>query len=98
MHNMENTTLYKIIIAIVLLVFWGYGSTTLTGDPSLTLAIIPISLGMLTAIAVVIQLVLGESVQAKMKKVLDSEIEEFFGQMITKALQKYLDKTEKEKP
>ena len=73
---METTTLYKIIIAIVLLAFWGYGSGTLTEDPNLTLVIIPISLGMLTAIAVVIQLTLRENVQAKMKKVLDSEIEE----------------------
>jgi ABC-type transport system involved in cytochrome bd biosynthesis fused ATPase/permease subunit len=92
---MENTTLYKIIIAIVLLAFWGYGSGTLTGDPSLTLAIIPISLGMLTAIAVVIQLVLRESVQAKMKKVLDSEIEERREELIEelKELVSYLEKT-----
>ena len=91
---MENTTIYKIIIAIVLLAFWGYGSGTLTGDPSLTLAIIPISLGMLTAIAIVIQLVLRESVQAKMKEVLDSEIEERREELIEelKELVSYLEK------
>ena len=92
---METTTLYKIIIAIVLLAFWLYGSVTLNGDPSLTLAIIPVSLGMLTAIAVVIQLVLREHVQAKMKKVLDSEIEERKEELVDelKELVSYLEET-----
>jgi hypothetical protein len=72
---MEATTFYKILIAIILLAFWGYGSGTLTGNPSLTVYIIPFSYGMLTVIAVVIQLVLKENIQTKMKKVLDSEIE-----------------------
>ena len=92
---MENTTLYKIIIAVVLLAFWGYGSGTINEDPDLTLAIIPVSLGMLTAIAVVIQLVLKENVQAKMRKVLDSEIEERKEELVEelKELVSYLEET-----
>lgn len=74
--TMEITTIYKIIIAVVLIAFWIYGSGTLTANPSLTLAIIPISLGMLTAIAIVIQLVLKESIQAKMREALNLEIEQ----------------------
>lgn len=34
---MEITTINKIIIAIVLLAFWGYGSGTLTANPSFTI-------------------------------------------------------------
>ena len=50
---------------------------------------------MLTAIAVVIQLALKESVQAKMKKVLDAEIEERREEIIEelKELVSYLEKT-----
>ena len=94
-YTIKYTTLCKIIIAIVLLAFWGYVSGALTEDPSLTLAIIPISLGMLTAIAVVIQLVLKERVQAKMRKVLDSEIEERREELIKELseLVSYLEKT-----
>lgn len=94
-YTIENTRLYKIIVAIVLLAFWGYGSGMLTEDPDLTLAIIPISLGMLTAIAVVVQLVLKENVQAKMKKVLNSEIEERREELLDefKELVSYLEKT-----
>lgn len=92
---METTTVYKIIIGIILLCFWGYGSATLTTDPSLTIYIIPVSLGMLTTIAIVIQLVLRESIQAKMKKVLDSEIEERKEKLLEelKELVSYLEKT-----
>jgi len=73
--TVEITTIYKIVIAVVLLAFWGYGSGNLSANPGLTIYIIPFSYGMLAVIAVVIQLVLKESIQAKMKKVLDSEIE-----------------------
>jgi len=50
---------------------------------------------MLIAIAIVIQLVLRESVQAKMKKILDSEIEERREELIKelKELVSYLEKT-----
>jgi hypothetical protein len=91
---MEVTTIYKIMIGIVLLAFWGYGSGTLTVNPSLTIYIIPFSYGMLTAIAIVIQLVLRENIQTKMKKVLDSEIEERKESMIKelKELVEYLGK------
>jgi len=91
---MEDTTLCKIVIAIVLLVFWGYGSGTLTANPNLTLPIIPFSLGMLTAITIVIQLALRESVQAKMKKLLDLEIEERREELVKelKDLVSYLEK------
>jgi hypothetical protein len=91
---MEETTIYRIVIGIVLFAFWWYGSETLTANSSLTLTIIPISLGMLTAIAVVIQLVLRESIQAKMQKVLDSEIEERREGLIEelKKLVQYLEK------
>lgn len=92
---MENTTLYKIIIAVVLLAFWFYGSGTLTINPNLTLAIIPFSFGMLTVISIVIQLVLKESVQKKMKEVLDTEIEKRRGELIGKLkdLVTYLEET-----
>jgi len=91
---MEVTTVYKIIIAIVLLAFWGYGSGTLTANPSFTVYIIPFSYGMLTVIAIVVQLVLKENMQAKMKKVLDSEIEERREGLIEelKVLVEYLEK------
>lgn len=76
MCDMKNTTLYKIVIAIIILVFWWYCSEALKANSTLTLAIIPIPLGLLTVIAIVIQLVLRESIQSKMKEALDSEIEE----------------------
>lgn len=63
---METTTIYKIIVGIVLLAFWAYGSGTLTANPSLTLSIIPVSLGMLTAIAIIVQLALKENIQARL--------------------------------
>jgi len=72
---MEDTTVYKIIIGIVLLAFWWYVSERLVADPSLTIYIIPISYGMLTVITIVIQLVLRENIQAKMRQMLNSEIE-----------------------
>jgi len=93
---MEVTTIYKIIIGIVLLAFWGYGSGTLTANPSFTIYIIPFSYGMLTVIAIVIQLVLKESIQAKMQKVLDSEIEERRESLI-KELKKLVEYLEKKK-
>ena len=91
---MEFTRVYKIIIGIVLLAFWGYGSGTLTANPTFTVYIIPFSYGMLTVIAIVIQLVLKENMQAKMKKVLDSEIEERREGLIEelKELVEYLEK------
>lgn len=91
---MEETTIYKIVIAIVLLVFWGYGSGMLTTDSSLALPVIPFALGMSTIITIVIQLGLRESVQAKMKKLLDLEIEERREKLIgeLKDLVSYLDK------
>jgi hypothetical protein len=90
---MESTTLYKIIIGITLFAFWIYGSQTLTVNPSFTVYIIPFSYGMLTVIAIVIQLVLKESIQTKMKKVLDSEIEERREELIEelKKLVQYLE-------
>lgn len=91
---MEVTTVYKIIIGIVLLTFWGYLSGTLTANPSFTVIVIPFSYGMLTVIAIVIQLVLKENMQTKMKKVLDSEIEERREGLIEelKVLVEYLEK------
>jgi ABC-type transport system involved in cytochrome bd biosynthesis fused ATPase/permease subunit len=92
---MEVTTFYKIIIGIVLLAFWIYGSGTLTANPSLTIYIIPLSYGVLTAIAIVIQLVLRENIQAKMKKVLDSEIKERKEELLKelRTLVSYLERT-----
>ena len=80
---------------IVVLFAFGAMFWNANWDPGLTLAIIPISLGMLIAIAIVIQLVLRESVQAKMKKILDSEIEERREELIKelKELVSYLEKT-----
>ena len=92
---MENTTLYKITIAIILLAFWWYGSEALKANSNLTLAVIPVPLGLLTLIAIVIQLVLRESIQSKMKEVLDSEIEERKENLLEKLreLVSYLEKT-----
>ncbi len=92
---MENTTLYKIIIAIVILAFWWYGSERLTTEPSLAIYVIPFSYGMLTVVTIVIQLVLRENIQAKMKEVLNSEIEERKGELLgeLKDLVDYLEDT-----
>lgn len=76
LRSMENATLYKVIIGIVLLAFWGYGSGWLTANPSLTGYVISFSYGMLAVVTIVIQLVLRENLQVKMKKVLNAEIEE----------------------
>jgi hypothetical protein len=73
---MEVTTLYKIIIAVVLLAFWGYGSGTLSANPNLISYVIPFSWGMIAVIAVIIQLVLKKDIQTKMKEMLNAEIKE----------------------
>jgi hypothetical protein len=73
--ELSSTTVYKTVIGLVLFFFWLYTSESLTMNSSLTLAVIPISLGMLTAVGVIIQLFLKESMQTKMKDLLDSEIE-----------------------
>lgn len=92
---METTTLYKIIIVITLLAFWWYSSEALTVNPSLTLAFIAVPLGLLAVIAIVIQLVLKESIEARMKEVLDSEIEERKEELVEelRGLVSYLEKT-----
>lgn len=92
---MKRTSIYRLGIGIILLAFWGYGSGTLIGKPDVTFAIIPIALGLLTAIAIIIQLVLRKGIQAKMRKILDSEIEERRGDMIKelKSLVSYLEET-----
>jgi len=92
---METTTLYKIIFTIVLLAFWWGSSEALNANPSLTLAFIAVPLGLLTIIAIVIQLVLKESIQARMKEVLDSEIEERKEELVEelRGLVSYLEKT-----
>lgn len=83
-RSMENATLYKIAIGIVLLAFWGYGSGWLSTNPSMTGYIISFSYGMLAVVTVVIQLVLRENIQAKMKELLDSEIKERKEKMVEK--------------
>lgn len=92
---MKNTSIYRLVIGVVLLAFWGYCSGTFTGNPDLTLTIIPVGLGLLTAIAIIIQLVLRKGIQAKMRKILDSEMEKRRGDMIEelKSLVSYLEET-----
>jgi len=83
------------VIAIVLLAFWWFGSERLIADPNLTTYFVAFSYGMLTVVTIVIQLVLRENIQAKMKQVLNSEIE---GRKVTlleelKELVSYLEET-----
>ena len=91
---MEVTTVYKIIIGIVLLAFWGYGSGKLTENPSLAVYIIPFSYAVLTVIAIVIQLELKKNIQDKMRKVLNSEIKERKDELLRelRGLVSYLEK------
>jgi hypothetical protein len=72
---MKNTTLLKILIGVVLLVFWIYLSNTLTANPSLTTYVIPFSYGMLALVAIIIQLFLKKDIQSRTQKLLDMEIE-----------------------
>jgi uncharacterized protein with PQ loop repeat len=72
--HLEITTILKIVVGIILFGLWWVVSQTLVSNPSLTVYIIGFSAGMLTVITVVIQLTLRETVQTKMKELLDSEI------------------------
>ena len=73
---MKTTTLLKIVIGVVLLVFWFFLSNTLTQEPNLTTFVIPFSYGLLAVVAIIIQLFLKKDMQTRMKEALDSEIEE----------------------
>lgn len=92
---MEETTIWKIVIGIVLFGFWIYVSGALIANPSLTISVVPLSYGMFAIVSIVIQLVLKESMQKKMKLVLDSEIKERKEELLSelRVLVSYLEKT-----
>lgn len=72
----NNSNIYKIILAIILIASWYYCSAKLTQDPNSTLTIIGIFLGILGTITFVIQYLLKESIQEKIRKLLDAQIKE----------------------
>lgn len=74
--KIENTTIYKIVIGIVLLAFWWISAEKLTLNSGLTVYFISFSYGMLAVVSIVIQLVLKEDIQKRMKEVLNAEIKE----------------------
>lgn len=92
---MEDTRLYKIIFVIALLALWWYGSEWLKANPNLTIYFIPLSYGMLTVVTIVIQLVLRKDIQARIKELLNLEIEERKEGLLEelKELVSYLEKT-----
>lgn len=53
----KYATVLKLITPIVLFALWWIGSIMLSVDPDKTLSLVPISLGMMTAVTIVIQLV-----------------------------------------
>jgi len=78
---MQTATVYKAIFAVVLFFVWIFVSVTLTQNPNLTTYMITFSLGMLTVVAIIIQLVLKKDIQTKMKGALNAEITERKGKL-----------------
>ena len=88
-------SIYRLTIGIIILAFWWYSSENLTKKPELTLQMIPIALGTLTALTIIIELVLRKGMQTKMKKILNSEIEARREELVVdlKNLGSYLEQT-----